>query len=96
MRKNERKALQEFMNKIHDIDDERDYAFHRLQEMSRENGMPVYCDAKTNWKQLIEADVPMANYYYKHYLQASAKYDLIEEYGSMLANIDFWKGQYEI
>lgn len=92
MTKNERKALQDFMNKTKEFSAERDEAFHALQELSRKHGLSIYCCAKSNMEQLQNtSDKDLAMTLYEKYVESCGKYDLITEYGCMLAELNFWK-----
>ncbi len=91
MTKKERRALQDFMNQESELTKERDRIFKELQDMSRAAGMVVYCCAESNAKQLTELGDKRANWLYENYLRACAQLDLLMNYGSMLAELNFWK-----
>lgn len=94
MTERERTALQGFMNKWNEIESDKDEAFKKLQNLSRDNGLPVYCCAKTNAEQLRAAGVEIAEEWYERYVMKCGEADLIQEYGEMLSGINFWKNRY--
>ena len=93
MTKTERKALQDFMNKIQTVNDEKDYYFKKLQKLCFENGLQPCCCAKTNRDILLKAGVndDYTNYLYDHYMELNGKRNLLDEYGTMLAQLNFWE-----
>lgn len=91
MRQKERKALQDFMNQHQDFSREQDRIFKELQDMSRAADMVVYCSAESNAKQLYELGITRAKGMYERYMVLGAKLDLLNDYGAMLADLNFWR-----
>ena len=93
MRKEERKALQGFMNRYEELNKERDRYFKELQEENKKVTGTAWCCAKSNMEDLKKAGVTWAESHYERYVQLGAKIDLLGEYGSMLAELGFWKNK---
>lgn len=91
MKQTERKALQDFMNKYGELRKEQDRIFKELQEENRKVNGNAWCCAKTNYEELKELGIKWAESYYEEYVKLTGKLDLISEYGSMLAELNFWK-----
>lgn len=99
MRKTEKETLQAFMNRFTELNNEEMKHFKALQSLSRENGLTVYCSAVSNFEQLYELAIETGNTslkrdaltLYAAYENVCGKQELLNNYGSMLANIDFWK-----
>lgn len=91
MTKKERKALQKFMNKFTELEEEKDRIFKELQEENKKVNGNAWCSAKTNMEELKKAGVKWAEAHYEKYLYYCAQQDLIGEYGQMLAELKFWK-----
>ena len=100
MKTNEKKALQDLFNNINKVREDRMKAFTGLQSLSRDNGLPVYCSADENLKQLIRLDdidynefwtvSEMALMLYSEYLTLRGKEDQLMELGEVLADAKFW------
>lgn len=91
MTKKERRALQDFMSQCQELNKEHDRIFKELQDMSKDAGMVVYCSAESNAKQLTELGITRAKWLYENYIKIGAQLDLLTNYGSMLAELNFWK-----
>ena len=101
MKTNERKALQDLFNNINKVREERMKLFADLQSLSKHNGLPVWCSADENLKQLIKLDdvkynefwtvSEMALMIYSEYLTLRGKEEQLAELGETLADIKFWK-----
>ena len=94
MRKDEREALQKFMNRFGTIREEKDKIFHDLQDLCRKNGKTIWCSAEDNMQELQDTpDAERATDLYNRYWFYEGQYDLIGDYGTMLAEMDFWKSR---
>lgn len=91
MTKNERKALQDFMNKMDTIRAEQGRIFKELQAENRKVTGNAWCCAESNMEDLVNAGVKWAKGRYQRYVELNAQMDLLNEYGSMLAELNFWK-----
>ena len=90
MTKRERKALQEFMNKTCRYDADSDKVFKELQDLNQRMGTGHrWCSAEMNYKDLLSCGHDYG-YLFKMYVALNAKKDLLKEYGSMLAELNFW------
>lgn len=88
MTKKEREALQGFMNKIGGLKKERDRIFEELQISNNNNNGRAWCSAEMNAKELGNE---WAEDMLRKYNDIGAQIELLQEYGTMLASIDFWK-----
>lgn len=91
MTKNERKAMQDFINRIEDYQTQRNNAFAELQKLSVEAGLPKYCSAKENRDQLVKVGNRYADNIYNEYVKMTGKIETMHEFGEMLASLSFWK-----
>lgn len=101
MKTNERKALQELFNNIQDVRDGRIKVFNELQSLSKENGLPAWCSAEENLKQLVKLNNIKYNEFwtvsekdlelYEAYLILQGKETQLMELDETLADIKFWK-----
>lgn len=93
MRKNERAALQAHIDMMAQLEKDADEAFKKLQDLNGNIGTRHrWCCAKTNAVDLLKSGHDYM-YLYDKYVQANAKYDLLLQLGSDLANLGFWKDQ---
>lgn len=101
MKTNEKKALQDLFNNINKVREDRMKLFTKLQSLSKENGLPVWCSSDENLKQLIKLDdvkynelwtvSEMAIMIYSEYLTLRGKEEQLTELGETLARVKFWK-----
>lgn len=94
MTKVERITVQSMINRISEIEERRDKAFHDLQEANGRINGDCWCSAKMNHDALIEsgkANNPYIDNLYEIYVSCCAQIDLIRDFGGALADIGFWK-----
>ena len=83
--------MQEHLNKMTELMEESDKAFKRLQDLNGSEGTGTrWCCAKTNALDLLGCGKDYMHIY-DDYVKANAKLDLLREFGSTLAELNFWK-----
>ena len=91
MTQTERNAMQNFMNKYTEIRQEKDRIFEELQVQNKSTNGNAWCSAEINAKELYEAGQKWAKGRYMRYVELTGQERLLNEYGSMLAELNFWK-----
>ena len=95
MTNKERKAFQNFMNQMNAYSREVDEHREALTNMCRENGLPTYSNPRSCRDMLLTSDDAtiryLANYEYDQYVKACGAVNLLDKYGAMLADLNFWK-----
>lgn len=98
MTRNERAAVQKFINKISELDRISDETLETLKDMNEAHGDGHrWCSWKGNLdglaKTLDRDDIiyRRAEYQYERFLKAEAQKDLIRSLGQDLADLGFWK-----
>lgn len=91
MTKTERTTMQNFFNRIGDIDNEMNNIFYELQKENKIVNGNAWCNAEANAEELVKAGVKWAKGRYQRYVELKGQYDLMLQFGQELANIDFWK-----
>lgn len=92
----ERKLIQTTINKLTDLDAEKDRLFKELQDLNVKCGDGSrWCSVDANFEGVRqngdETQRHRALYMYRRYFEANAKEDLLREFGQELANLGFWK-----
>lgn len=92
----ERKTIQNFINKLTELEAEQDKAFKELQNLNVTCGDgDKWCCLESNLKGVLDhgtdRDKGRAEYLYRKYFEAEAKMDVIRELGGELAALGFWK-----
>lgn len=103
MTNKEREVLQGIVNSQLKLQERKDEAFKRLQELSRDLGLDVWCSASANLEQLRDRKEKYtkygcnttygekAQYEYDNYMELSGRLNQVWELGTALAKIGFWK-----
>ena len=96
MTKNERTALQGFMNKLAEVNRAKDECFDKLKDMNKRVGShKAWCSAEDNYSDIMKYSYDMykeeATSIYAEYKKLCGKYEMLDEYGTMLAELNFWK-----
>ena len=94
----ERAVIQAHINKMTEIDREKDRAFYAIQALNVEHGDGTkWCSPDANLAGVLangdELSKGRAKYQYRLYFEACAKEDLLRELGQGLADIGFWKNR---
>lgn len=92
----ERKLIQTTINKLTDLDAEKDRLFKELQDLNAKCGDGHrWCSVDANFEGVRangnKDQQSRALWLYRRYFEAEAKKDLLRELGQGLANLGFWK-----
>ena len=91
MTKTERKALQEYINKMTGYRVVVDIAFKELQDLNEKEGTGHrWCCADQNYKDLLSVGKDYTNIY-NRYVQYNGMIDALNQLGNTLAELNFWK-----
>lgn len=103
MTNKEREVLQGIVNSQLKLQERKDEAFKRLQELSRDLGLDVWCSAYANLEQLRDRKEKYtkygcnttygekAQYEYDNYMELCGRVNQVWELGDALAKVGFWK-----
>lgn len=92
----ERNLIQATINKLTELDAEKDRLFNDLQALNVKCGDGhKWCSVDANFEGIRqhgdETQRHRALWMYRRYFEADAKEDLLREFGQELANLGFWK-----
>ena len=96
----ERKATQDLINLFTPLREEEDKAFHDLQELNATEGDGSrWCSVDANLEGIETHSTDRrtrerARALYRKYWEASAKQDLLRDFGGTLAELGFWKHEH--
>ena len=91
MTKREHEALQREFNKLTEYRAKANEAFVKLQELNATEGTGVrYCSAEHNYKDLLSVGKDYT-YIYNDYVRANGMEMALNELGTTLAELNFWK-----
>lgn len=98
MTKAERTTVQGLINRMTELDEVRDETLVALQDLNQTYGdghrwcsWDACLDGLAGVLDKDDANFKRALYQYKRFVEASAKLDLIRDFGGELAKIGFWK-----
>ena len=94
MTSKEHVKLQQFVNRVQWEKDIADETFKELQDLSEAVGSPRWCNAESNFSEVIEHGTKAQQYRaavaYQRFLQANARRALFNELMGELAELNFW------
>ena len=86
----EREKLQKFVNRLAELNEAKDKAFDFLKEKNGEVNGSRWCNAESNYKELLQAGHDYTSQF-EAYNQAVGQIELMHDLMRELAELNFWK-----
>lgn len=97
----EHEKLQEFVNSLNKLNEEKDAAFKDLQYVNKALNGTAWCSAEENYKEIIKRERSSNNEYYtmrasenyRKYLECTGKIEAIRDLMGVLSELKFWNNK---